>query len=121
METNTKYLVELINNKWITLINSTIKKALGVDVYFRAEDMRGYCYLEDRIKTDVDKKMRGNKMLRHLFKEANLYGYAYLYTEEHCITISINVSYKHPDNGSNGHGLGCIYIDTEKGTAKFRP
>lgn len=104
-----------LNGKYNDAINKTIKRELGVDVNMVANDNGR---MEDTIKTDVDKKMRGNKILRSLFKSAYLYGYAYEYDEDNCIGIWLNVGYNHYGGGSNGHDLITIYID--KDTCKVR-
>lgn len=112
-----------LNTRWKPIINRAIKRALGVNVDMqatRAATTANCCTLSDTIGTDVDKKMRGNKILRRLFKKASIYGTAYLFEEDKCITIPISTSYQHPDNGFNGHSLINIYINTEKGTAKVR-
>lgn len=106
-----------VNETYNEVINKTIKRHLGVEVKMQTNE---FGRVEDTIKTDVNKKMRGNKILRTLFKDAELYGYAYELNEEPKIGISISTGYSHNDGGSNGHSLIIIYINTETGKVKVR-
>ena len=99
-----------LNGKYNEVINKTIKRQLGVEVNMVSNE---YGRMTDTIGTDVDKKMRGNKILRTLFKTAHLYGYAYEYDEENCIGIWLNVGYDHHGGGSNGHEMLTIYINKD--------
>lgn len=99
-----------LNGKYNEVINKTIKHQLGVEVNMQSND---FGRMTDTIKTDVDKKMRGNKILRSLFSSAELYGYAYEYPEDNCIGVWLNVGYGHNNGGSNGHELLTIYISTK--------
>ena len=112
----TEKAMTAINETYNEVINKTIKRVLGVEVNMKAVNENGR--VEDTIKTDVNKKMRGNKILRTLFKDAELYGYAYELDKEPKIGISISTGYSHNDGGSNGHSLIIIYINTETGKVK---
>ena len=104
-----------LNGKYNEVINKTIKNVLGVEVNMVSNE---YGRMTDTIGTDVNKKMRGNKILRALFKSAHLYGYAYEYDDDNCIGLWLNVGYDHHGGGSNGHELITIYID--KDTCKVK-
>ena len=117
MQKITETLKTAINETYNEVINKTIKRQLGVEVKMQTDD---FGRVEDSIKTDVDKKMRGNKILRTLFKTAKIYGYAYELDEEPKIGISISTGYSHNDGGSNGHSLIVIYINTENGKVFVR-
>lgn len=99
------------NENYKGIINDVIRKKLGVNVNMECND-KGW--LTDTIKEDVNKKMRGNKILRSLFSSAELYGMAYDMDEE--VFVSINIGYKHTNGGSNGHELLNFNIikDTKK-------
>lgn len=100
-----------LNGKYKKIINDTIRKKLGVVVDMESNDK---CWLTDTIKVDVDKKMRGNKILRSLFSSAELYGLAYDCGDE--VYVTINVGYNHTKGGSNGKELLTFNIikDTNK-------
>jgi len=101
-----------LNGKWREVINKAVKRELGVEVNMVSDD---YGKLTDTIKTDVNDKMRGNKILRSLFADAYLHGYAYEFKEENSIAVWLHVGYNHVGGGSNGHQLKIIYINTETG------
>lgn len=104
-------IAEVYNNNK-QLVNDVIKKKLGVEVDMVIDNG---VYIEDAIKTDVDKKMRGNKILRSLFENIYLYGSFCYYEDEHNMFVNIGVRYTHPSGGSNGRDLLTFWIDTEKG------
>lgn len=104
-----------LNGKYKDIIDNTIRKKLGVEVDMRSNDN---AWLTNYKPEDVDKKMRGNKILRSLFSSAQLYGYAYDIDRE--ISVIINASYTHPNGGSNGHELLFFYIDKETNKVKVR-
>ena len=117
MQRITEELKELVNVKYNDLINKTIKNRLGVEVKMSTDD---YGRVTDSVKTDVDKKMRGNKILRRLFSSANLYGYAYQVDNDPHIGIRFNVGYRHHDYGSNGHEMMTLFINKETGKVIVR-
>lgn len=117
MEKITEELKELVNVKYNDLINKTIKNRLGVEVKMSTDD---YGRVTDSVKTDVNKKMRGNKILRRLFSSANLYGYAYQVDDDPHIGIRFNVGYTHQGYGGNGHEMMTIFINKETGKVIVR-
>ena len=110
MMDNNKMAEVYNNNK--QLVNEAIKKKLGVEVDMVIDNG---VYIKDAIKTDVDKKMRGNKILRSLFEKIYLDGSFCYYEDEHNMFVNISVRYTHPSGGSNGKDLFTFWIDTEKG------
>ena len=103
-----------VYNKHRELVNTTIKKKLGVEVDMQVEEGSDIRII-DNIKTDVDKKMRGNKILRQLFEKIYLYGSFHVFEEEKQMCVYVSVRYVHPGGGSNGRDMIVIYIDTERG------
>ena len=103
--------VEKFNKEICPIINEVVRKKLGVVVNMRCVSEK-YGTLEDDIKTDVDKKMRGNKVLRQLFKEVILDGVAYEDAESGEIQVRLMTHYTHTvGGGSNGHDLLYFWMD----------
>ena len=68
----------------------------------------------------VNDKMRGNKLLRNMFKEATLIGDVYYLLEERKVSIFFRIKYKQCEGGSNGMELGTLIINTETGITEWR-
>ena len=103
--------VKEFNEKYSAIINEVVRKRLGVAVNMQCKSEK-YGELEDTIKTDVDKKMRGNKILRQLFSNISLDGYAYEDFESGEVQVRLQVHYTHTMcGGSNGHDMLCIWFD----------
>lgn len=117
-------LMNLINTEYLNIVNNVMFNKLGVKVDMYASRIgKGYtncAFLYDRRKStdvgDVERKMRGNKLLRHLFRNADIEIVAYDYEEDNCIGFWVSVYYGHNDGGSNGHSLLTFYVnkDTKK-------
>ena len=92
------------NEKYSAVINEVARKRLGVIVNMKCTSEK-YGTLEDTIKTDVDKKMRGNKILRQLFSKIELDGTAYQF-DNGDVQVRLHVHYAHTmGGGSNGHDM----------------
>lgn len=121
----TSNTVNLINGALKDIIARHIKSHFGVDVDIKATQHKGgwdgyYVTFDDTMGADVDKKMRGNKILRTLFSSASLYGTAWYDEPNDTICMRFNVSYKHCDGGSNGHEIGMLYLNVATGNGKWR-
>lgn len=106
------------NEKYSAIINEVVRKRLGVTVNMQCKSEK-YGELEDTIKTDVDKKMRGNKALRQLFKSIELDGFAYEFDNE--VQVRLAVHYSHTcGGGSNGHDMLYIWLSKEGKVLKIQ-
>ena len=111
--------INRFNEKFGKVINNVVKKKLGVVVNMQCVNKK-YGFLEDTIKTDVDKKMRGNKILRQLFRNITLDGYAYEDSESGEVQVRLHVHYSHTcGGGSNGHEVLGFYIDKDAKKVKY--
>ena len=114
-------IVNTLNNEYVPIVNKVMKNRLGVDTKMKAIIKEGrnefYYYLVNEDKTDVDKKMRGNKILRHLFNEVNLQINVWVFDNE--FGFDTNIYYKHCNGGSNGHDLLLFYINRETKKVRF--
>lgn len=104
---------ELNTPIWQETINKAIYNKLGVKVNMVARYQHGrynddYIILEDAAGRDVNNKMRGNKLLRHLFEKA--YIQINVWNFDNSYGFPVNVYYDHPNGGSNGHELLLFYI-----------
>lgn len=122
-ETAAKILI-LINETYKDKITDAIywKYAVKTDILaeatkYRSEDY--YLVIKDQ-GSDVNDKMRGNKLLRNMFKEATLIGNVYYFEEERELSIVFRIKYKQCEGGSNGMELGTLIINTETGIAEWR-
>lgn len=97
------------NKKYSSIINEVVRKRLGVTVNMQCKSEK-YGELEDTIKTDVDKKMRGNKILRQLFKSIELDGTAYEFDNEYQVRLTVHYTHKFC-GGSNGHDMLNLWFD----------
>lgn len=110
--------VKEFNEKYSAIINEVVRKRLGVTVNMQCKSEK-YGELEDTIKTDVDKKMRGNKILRQLFRNISLDGCAYEFDNE--VQVRLQVHYTHTmGGGSNGHDMLCIWLSEEGKVLKIQ-
>ena len=106
------------NEKYSNIINDVVRKKLGVTVNMQCISDH-YGTLEDTIKTDVDKKMRGNKALRQLFSKIWLDGTAYELENE--IHIRLQVHYAHTmGGGSNGHDMLYFWMNKDGKVLKIQ-
>ena len=111
--------INKFNEKFGKVINEVVKKKLGVVANMQC-DSEKYGTLEDTIKTDVDKKMRGNKILRQLFSNISLDGFAYEDFESGEVQVRLSVHYSHTcGGGSNGHEVLCFWIDKDAKKVKY--
>lgn len=105
--------VENFNKEVSPIINEVIHKKLGVTANMQCYDGK-YGTLEDTIKTDVDKKMRGNKILRQLFELVVLDGLAYEDVDSGEIQVRLMVHYRHKmGGGSNGHDVLYFWMSKD--------
>lgn len=105
-------VITYYNNELRGIVNRTIKRELGVNVDMHLSESGE---LTDNL-ADVDKKMRGNKILRQLFKSARLYGYLYEFEDE--VEVMLYVGYNHTNGGSNGHEMMTLWINKGEGKNK---
>lgn len=112
------YCAELINNVFHTTIEQALKNKFGIETTIEATSNKDYVLIKDTLKTDVDKKMRSNKIQRALFDSIYMEGQAWYYEDTKQLGCRFNLYYIHPNNGgSNGHHIGTILIvDTFKNT-----
>lgn len=122
-ETAAKILI-LINETYKDKITDAIywKYAVKTDILaeatkYRSEDY--YLVIKDQ-GSDVNDKMRGNKLLRNMFKEATLIGNVYYFEEEREISIMFRITYKQCNGGGNGMELGNLIVNTETGITEWR-
>jgi hypothetical protein len=118
MEGNKELCANLINGDMKSLIESTIEKNFGVKTNIIAKVYPRYVDIIDD-NNDVQTKMRGNKLLRHIFENASFGGTAWFEEESNIIHISLRINYSHPNGGSNGRELGRILVYTTKNKAKY--
>lgn len=115
-------VVNTLNNEYLDIINKVFKNRLGVNVKMKAIHKEGrfesFIYLVNEDNTDVDRKMRGNKILRHLFNEVELEVGVWVFDNE--FGFDTNVYYKHCNGGSNGHGLLLFYINKETKRVRYK-
>lgn len=123
-ETAAKILI-LINETYKDEITDAIywKYAVKTDILAEATKYGDEDYYLVSIKdqgSDVNDKMRGNKLLRNMFKEATLIGDVYYLLEERKVSIFFRIKYKQCEGGSNGMELGTLIINTETGITEWR-
>ena len=108
---------ENLRDNYMSIIDKVLKNRLGIDVHMKCNIKENrfdnYIYLVPEDNTDVDNKMRGNKLLRHLFKSANLEISVWFDEDTMNFGFNVQVYYKHNDGGSNGHDLMVFYIDSK--------
>lgn len=115
-----------INNILKPNIEKAILNHFGATVDIKATIHKGgwygyYVTVEDILTTDIDKKMRANKLLRTLFINTSIKGDVWYTEEDSNIGIRFNVYYSHPvGGGSNGHEIGTIYINTRNKTVRWK-
>lgn len=108
------YCANLINGSMKSTIEHAVLNHFGVTVDVNAKVYNGrsntYVTVHDSKTTDVDSKMRGNKILRCLFSTAEIKGSAWYDEEGKAVCIRWTVYYNHNyGNGSNGHDIGMMY------------
>ena len=105
--------VSEFNNKFSAVINEVARKRLGVTVNMQCISDK-YGTLEDTIKTDVDKKMRGNKALRQLFSKIWMDGCAYEDADSGEVQVRLQVHYAHTMGGGfNGHDVLTFWMNKD--------
>lgn len=118
MEGNKELCANLINGDMKQLIESAIFKEFGIITDIAATAYSKYVDIIDN-SNDIDKKMRSNKMLRHVFKEVTFGGTAWFDETDNIIYISLRVSYSHPNGGANGRELGKLLVYVTKNKVKY--
>lgn len=121
---NATYVTTQINDIMKSNIERSIKSHFGVDVNLKATLHKGgwdgfYTTFEDE-NTDVDNKMRSNKIQRSLFKKVTLYGDAWYDEPNTTLCLRINVSYQHVGGGSNGHEIGMMYLNVNTNKVNWK-
>lgn len=111
-ETAQKVYDELRSLVWQETINKAIYNKLGVKVEMTPRYQHGrtedYVILEDAFGRDVNDKMMGNKLLRHLFEKAYIQIEVWNFGDSY--GFPVNIYYDHPNGGSNGHQILLFYI-----------
>lgn len=123
-EENVKYCLKSINNHRTTIEHAVlshfgIKTNLAATLHNLEKHYNYYITVEDTLKSDIDKKMRGNKLLRSLFSSVYLYGDVWYTEEDNTITIRFLVKYNHTSGGSNGIEIGVMSLNLSTGTVKW--
>jgi len=114
------YCQTLINNVFHSTIEKALKNKFGINTEIKARSYQDYVTLIDNLQTDVDKKMRSNKLQRALFKSISIGGTAWYEEETNTIGMRFNLYYGHVDGGSNGHQIGTVLIvNTNTNTYKW--
>ena len=115
------YTANTINGPMKSLIEKVVKNHFGVNTNLNATVRKGgwdgyYTTVTDTLETDVTKKMLSNKLLRSIFKSATFNGTAWYNEEDNTVSIRFDVSYEHPNGGSNGKTIGIldVYVNTGK-------
>ena len=125
-EEKSNYTANIINGPMKSLIEKAIKNHFCVDTNLNATVHKGgwdggyYTTVIDTLETDVIKKMLSNKLLRSIFKTVALYGTAWYNGGNNTISISFNVTYEHPNGGSNGKTIGILDVYINTGKYKWR-
>lgn len=119
------YIANIINGPMKSLIEKVVKNHFGVNTNLNATVRKGgwdgyYTTVNDTLETDVTKKMLSNKLLRSIFKTVALYGTAWYNEEDNTVSIRFDVSYEHPNGGSNGRTIGVLDVFVDTGKYKWR-
>ena len=111
----------VLKNEYVGIVNKVLKNRLGVNVNMKPVYSQGrsdcYIYLIAEDNRDVENKMMGNKLLRHLFSSAELKVTVWVF--DNSFSFLVDVFYKHPDGGSNGHDLMTFHIMKDSYKVKF--
>ena len=118
MEGSKELCANLINGKFKSLIESAIMKEFGIATDISAKAYSRYVDIDDNNK-DIETKMRGNKLLRHIFESVVLGGNAWYEEETNIISINLRVSYSHPNGGANGRELGKLLVYVNENKVKY--
>ena len=124
-EEKSTYTANTINGPMKSLIEKVVKNHFGVDTNLNATVRKGgwdgyYTTVTDTLETDVTKKMLSNKLLRSIFKSATFNGTAWYNEEDNTVSIRFDVSYEHPNGGSNGKTIGILDVYVNTGKYKWR-
>ena len=124
-EEKSTYTANTINGPMKSLIEKVVKNHFGVNTNLNATVRKGgwdgyYTTVTDTLETDVTKKMLSNKLLRSIFKTVALYGTAWYNEEDNTVSIRFDVSYEHPNGGSNGRTIGILDVYVNTGKYKWR-
>ena len=112
----------VLNNEYMPIVDKFFKNKLGVKVASLCTFSRGrseyYFTVRDIYGKDVNNKMRGNKILRSIFK--NAYIQTDVWDASDTFGFRTIIYYDHNDGGSNGKELMTFYInkDTKKITVR---
>lgn len=120
-------IVAFIESECKTRLENAIRYTLGVKVDLKFEVIPVYSGRSSEIickdtLSDVDAKMRSNKILKQLFDSAELRINVWPNDEEDGLGVvfNIGVSYKHNFNGgSNGHDLMVYSYDGVTGEERI--
>ena len=106
-----------LTDNYIPIVDNVLKNHLGINVNMKcciSENRDGcYIYLKPKNNTDVNKKMRGNKLLRHLFESAELQISVWFNEKDLSFYFNVCIYYKHHNGGSNGHDLMSFSINSK--------
>ena len=124
-EEKTNHTANTINGPMKSLIEKVVKNHFGINTNLNAMVRKGggygyYVTVNDTLGTDVTKKMLSNKLLRSIFKSATFNGSAWYNEEDNTVTICFDVSYEHPNGGSNGKTIGILDVYVNTGKYKWR-
>ena len=117
MEGSKLTCANLINGELKESIQKAIENKYGIKTDIYATPYVSYVDIKDNA-TDVNKKMRSNKMLRAIFKEVMFGGTAWYEEETGNIYINFRISYSHPKGGANGRELDRLVVH-RNGKASF--
>ncbi len=114
-----------LNTNIVPIVDKIFFNKLGVTTKMKAiysvnRSGEYYFTLINEDNSDVNKKMRGNKILRYLFKSAELKAQTWYFDEDNCYDFYVNVYYEHNDGGSNGHELMRFYINKTTKTIHYK-
>lgn len=109
---------EIINNNK-TVIEQAMKTNFGITCNLTAKAYDRYIAVSDE-SDDVNAKMRGNKLLKAIFKTVTLDGTAWYDETENIVSIRFTVHYNHTHGGSNGYTFACADYNVNSNTVTFR-
>lgn len=123
----TKTALELLEKKGMAhLIQEAIKEKYDCPFPFEIKtNDESWVRIDEKKCCDgyetTHRVVRGNELLKDLFKEMSLYATIY-YREDDPVHLyaDIAVSYTHPQGGSNGHSLSLLKINVNSKVALFK-